>query len=436
MNGLPVTVIKLGGGVLKNSENIKKIPIYLKKEKAHVICVVSALGHTTSLLEDIVKAYYNNSSKNKEKLFNKLADFHNSIIKELGKGNKKLADTLSSKVDSLLWNLSVELSKREEPFDKYYDKCVAYGEILSLAIISTYLEHQKFNVVSIDPRDFMITTSTHMYARPYYFITQRNIQNLLQPHLEKSEQQVVVTAGFVGSTPLGETTTMGKESSDLTAGFIACSIKKTYKVIFYKNTPGIVSADPEHFSNFVPLKEIDLPTTLLASSLGKKFIHPEALLYFHMTPKISNPKIIVREFGPENPCETEIKLSKNFFNNKKNTITTVLKNQIVLYMVPKFQTSTPSAVMYGTGIFEKYNVYPSIYLNLGSLTICAFSKSEIQINELLSKITEAYMVKKFENCQIYSFFNQEFPKIKNFLGSKKTLLALTNDLISTVIVQE
>jgi len=76
-------IYKFGGASIKDSDQIKNLPLILNRTGTEkTFLVVSAIGKTTNLLEKIVLNYLDKSEE-LEPSINKLFSFHNQILEKL-----------------------------------------------------------------------------------------------------------------------------------------------------------------------------------------------------------------------------------------------------------------------------------------------------------------------------------------------------------------
>ena len=74
------------------------------------------------------------------------------------------------------------------------------------------------NVKWMNARDFIITDFSFREAKINWEQTELNINQVIKPMLQ---DHILLTQGFIGGTPDGEYTTLGREGSDFTAAIIA-----------------------------------------------------------------------------------------------------------------------------------------------------------------------------------------------------------------------
>lgn len=184
---MKTVVLKFGGASVATPEHfsrIAKIIISRKKQYDHVVTVVSAMGDTTNQL--------------------------------------------------------VALAKRVNPSPprREYDMLVTVGERISIALLAMSLAFINQEAVSFTgSQSGIITTTDHSDARIIDVRPRRLLEAL---HLGK----VVIVAGFQGVSTHGEITTLGRGGSDTTAVALGVALEAAH-IEFYKDVPGIFSADPK-----------------------------------------------------------------------------------------------------------------------------------------------------------------------------------------------
>jgi aspartate kinase len=83
----------------------------------------------------------------------------------------------------------------------------------------------------------------------------------------------VLTQGYIGATPEGDTTTMGSESSDLTATLIAGALAAE-EVVIWKTVQGIYTADPELVPEAKLIKSLSFEEAEEIGRRGARILFP------------------------------------------------------------------------------------------------------------------------------------------------------------------
>ena len=173
--------------------------------------MVSALGKTTNALEDVVKAYISNNGEAKI-LIEKIKQSHFDICKDLFEDkNHPVYDQLNNFFVEMEWQIEEE---RMEEYNYVYDQIVSVGELLSTTVLSHYINEIGIKNTWLDVRDVIKTDDTYREGNVNWLKTTELIQEKVLSILENS---IVITQGFLGSTPENCTTTLGREGSDYTA---------------------------------------------------------------------------------------------------------------------------------------------------------------------------------------------------------------------------
>ncbi|MCF8415732.1 MAG: aspartate kinase [Crocinitomicaceae bacterium] len=266
-------VFKFGGASVKDANAVRNVSDILNLFSGEKITVVvSAMGKTTNKLEEIVKAY----SKNEPKIFKALVDdiyeFHMNIMGELFLERHY---TLYNDIEDVFEKLRARFN---QPFpDNYsfeYDQIVSLGEVISSKIVASFLFEKGHSATWADARKLVRTNNLYQEGNVDWDKTEELIETRFLPVFQSFDIQV--TQGFVGHTPEGFTTTLGREGSDYTAGIFAyCTNAES--VTIWKDVPGMLNADPKWFDNTIKLDSISFKEAIELSYYGASVIHPKTI---------------------------------------------------------------------------------------------------------------------------------------------------------------
>jgi aspartate kinase len=266
-------VFKFGGASVKDAAAVRNVASILARFKGEkLIVVVSAMGKSTNKLEEIVAAEKEKNVGQFTALVNELYDFHIAILGELfAEKHFKIYHEIETIFDQIR-------DRFQKPFpDNYsyeYDQIVSLGEVISSKIISAYLFEQGFSSGWADSRELIRTNNQYQEGKVDWQKTEELVNQTLLPKFSKVD--IIVTQGFVGHTPEGFTTTLGREGSDYTAGIYAyCSNAES--VTIWKDVPGMLNADPKYFSDTVKLDQISFKEAIELSYYGASVIHPKTI---------------------------------------------------------------------------------------------------------------------------------------------------------------
>ena len=276
-------VYKFGGASVTDAAGIKNLTAIISDDPSNLAVVVSAFGKTTNALEQVLKYWLMGDDKYNSVL-DQIFDSHQKVIRELFTDRMSAAGKINISFSTLKEYLKYE-TRRD--YDFVYDQVVSYGEIWSTFIVAEYLKLKFPDTEWIDIRENLITDDRHRDANVMWSESTRRIRNIF----DFSKRGIYVTQGFIGGTITGYTTTLGREGSDYTAAIIANMLDAEY-VVFWKDVPGILNADPKWFPEVEPLDEISYKEAVEMTFSGAKVIHPKTIKPLHN----KNIPLFVRSF--------------------------------------------------------------------------------------------------------------------------------------------
>ena len=260
-------IFKFGGASVKDAESIKNITRILQREGTeNTLVVISAMGKMTNAFEKAIDAYYNKSDELSEKL-GFIEDFHKTIIHDLFDKEDNIHDEIETLLGELHWFLARNTSKR---YNYVYDQMICFGELLSTKVVSAYLSKVGLQNNWFDVRNYIKTDSNYRDAKVDWELTQDIISNTLDT------SKLHITQGFIAANDTENTTTLGREGSDYTAGIFAYCLNAD-SVTIWKDVPGVLNADPRVFTNTTLLEQISYEEAIEMAFYGASVIHPKTL---------------------------------------------------------------------------------------------------------------------------------------------------------------
>lgn len=122
------------------------------------------------------------------------------------------------------------------------DTVIAAGERLSAPLFAAALRRIGLDAEFVDAGELIVTDPGHGDAVPDLVTSGERIRRVVGSMLDRG--CIPVVPGFVGATPCGITTTLGRGGSDFTAAIIAHSLE-SQGVDFFKEVAGVLTADPD-----------------------------------------------------------------------------------------------------------------------------------------------------------------------------------------------
>jgi aspartate kinase len=260
-------IFKFGGASIKDATGVKNVANILQSEGTdNTVVVISAMGKNTNAFEAVIDAYYNKTDKLSERL-GVIEDFHKNLMDGLFEKDDKIYKEIEVLLGELSWFLARNTSQR---FNYVYDQIVCFGELLSTKIVSAYLTKIGVENNWFDVRNYIKTDSNYRDAKVDWDLT----QDLINTKLDASKLNI--TQGFIAANDTENTTTLGREGSDYTAGIFAYCLAAE-NVTIWKDVPGVLNADPRVFKDTILLEKISYEEAIEMAFYGASVIHPKTL---------------------------------------------------------------------------------------------------------------------------------------------------------------
>lgn len=401
-------VFKFGGASIKDAESLRHLKKILGSYDDNIIVVVSAMGKMTNELEKLVDAYYSNQSTDSQ--LNLIKEFHFQIINELF---PERDHDIYINIETIFKNLKSTINNQHSTiFDFLYDQVVSVGEILSTTIISEYLNSEKAECKLVDVRNCLKTDQKYREANVNWELT----ESLCKQYFTFKETSKYITQGFISGASDGSTTTLGREGSDYTAAIFA-NILSAEEVIFWKNVPGILNADPEWFENTKKLDNISYWEAIQLSYYGAKIIHPKTIK------PLENkhiPLYIKSFINPENPGTL---INKNSDNDDLIPSFIFKMNQTLISISPRdFSFIMEDKLSEIFGIFAdlgiKINLMQTSAINF---SVC-IDHNKSKIDHLREKLGNKYKIFFNTGLELASIRHYDQETIDRVISNKKIYL--------------
>jgi aspartate kinase len=158
----------------------------------------------------------------------------------------------------------------DSPLARETDRALATGEALSAALFALGLQARGIAARSFSGAEAGIRTAAAHLGAEVRRVYSRPLRLALAGEL------VPVVAGFQGIGSHGELTTLGRGGTDLSAVVLAVALRADRCELF-KDTGGVMEADPQLVPQARLLPEIDALQLELLAELGSEIVHPVAV---------------------------------------------------------------------------------------------------------------------------------------------------------------
>jgi len=414
-------VYKFGGASIKDYKSIIRLSKIIRKEnQGGMILIVSAMGKTTNLMEELVLSYIK-SYKNLADKFELVKSFHFDIIKDLfKKSNSLIINTVKSVFDEIDEFLK---TNNENDYNLIYDQLVSYGEILSSIIISKYLDSIGVKSKWIDARSCIITDEYYRDANVDFEKTSKSIKRKIK------DKGLYVSQGFIGSNKKSFTTTLGREGSDYSAAIFAHALKAE-SVTIWKDVRGVLNADPRYFNKTKLLNKISYEEAIELAFYGASVIHPKTLQPL----KKKKIPLFVKSFLSPSKVGTIISKKDNRVKNIPSHI--VKWNRVLLKISSKdFSFIVEKKVSLIFSMLSKYKMKVELIQNSAISFSVVLNNKYMKLDELLYELRENFKVSVDNKVSILTIrhFNRNTLKHIKKLNQKVLLEQRTYKTLQLVL---
>jgi aspartokinase/homoserine dehydrogenase 1 len=155
-----------------------------------------------------------------------------------------------------------------------FDRLASFGERFSARLFAAALEKSGVSAVPVTSSDFVLTCDTFRDAQPHLEQTKQRGRGVLLPLLEAGVVSVVT--GFIGATPDGRITTLGRNSSDFSGAIIA-HVVDADELVIWTDVDGIYTANPNESAEAQLLHELSYDEAHALAASGAKVLHAKVL---------------------------------------------------------------------------------------------------------------------------------------------------------------
>ena len=401
----------------------------LRELKAsEIVVVISAMGKMTNAFESLVHDYFDEQEDSKteslgpavDAQLKSIKDFHFKIIEDLDFDE---SDTIYGEIQEILDGVRAFLTSNDSPsYDFVYDQVVSRGELISTRICSAFLEANDMENNWLDVRDCIKTNNDYRRARVDWNATCREI------NMRVDRNAITLTQGFLGGDVEGNTTTLGREGSDYTAGIFAYCLEAS-EVSIFKDVPGVLNADPREFERTQLLNRISYKEAIEMAFFGASVIHPKTLQ------PLQRKEIPLRVRSFLHPLEAGTYVRKGQHLEPEVPCFIVKKNQILLSVSDKeFHFVMEEDISELFGLLSTYKMKVNMIQNSAiSFSVCIEDNFD-NFKRLIEALNPKYKVLFNKDLTLYTvrhFREEDLDKLEQ--GQTVLLKQLSRETAQLVV---
>ncbi len=414
-------IFKFGGASVKDVDAVKNVTRVLQHEGTeNTLVVISAMGKMTNKFEEIIDAYIHKKDSLRDEI-NFAITFHKNITKGLFSNT----DTVNNKIDALFANLSGFMARNtSDDFSYVYDQIIGYGELLSTTIVSSYLQEIGVNNSWLDVRELIKTDDFYRDAKVDWKLTKVNINEKVNTNT------LNITQGFLGGNSKHETTSLGREGSDYTAGIFAYCLDAT-SVTIWKDVEGVLNADPRVFSETELLQKISYTEAIEMAFYGASVIHPKTIQPLEQ----KQIPLFVRSF--DDLDKTGTRVSNEFGVYPEVPCYIVKKNQILVSVSAKdFSFMVEDNISEVFRKLHEYKLKVNLIQNSAiSFSVCIEDKYK-NFQKFYDDLKTTFIIKSYENSTLYTIRHFDNNAIESIKQKGKSIIRQINTETAQLVIQE
>ena len=283
-------VLKFGGTSVANPDSLSLVIDIIQKSDQRQLIIVSALSGITDLLS-IMAERASKSEKNYKEYLITVEERHKILIDYF------IPVTDHSEIKSFL---KAQINELEEFLESLYtlneltsktnSKILSFGEILSSNIIFKILKQKGCDIIFKDTRELIFKKNINDREVVDDFLSEKKTISFLS----KNRNKIILLPGFIASDNDGNTLTLGRGGSDLTASLLA-NYSNARKLEIWSDVSGMFTANPKLVSQALPIRKLSYHEAMELSHFGAKVIYPPTL---QPLIKKNIPVIIKNTFEP------------------------------------------------------------------------------------------------------------------------------------------
>ncbi len=282
-----VRVMKFGGGAVADGKKIKTVANLIRQSKEEteekgsnglgLVVVTSAIFEITDILHEHASRVAKEGDVEKVKEFvNELKNRHETAASE-AIDDKHVLNVVKKEIEERVGEMEkalVGICLLGELTARSLDYIVSFGERLAAPILAGTLQSMGMDAVHLTGGDAGIITNANYGNAQLTSDAEETIMGRIMPLLD--DNKIPVVSGYTGETKKGITTTLGRGGSDYTATIIGAAIDAD-EVWLWKETEGIMSADPKIIRNARKIPYISYMEAMELSYFGASILHPRAI---------------------------------------------------------------------------------------------------------------------------------------------------------------
>ncbi|HEX2980584.1 MAG TPA: aspartate kinase [Anaerolineaceae bacterium] len=272
-------VMKFGGTSVGTPEAMRNAIDIVRQahgEWPHLVVVTSALSGVTDLLlksmDQAVAGDLDAISQGQRRL----REMHAAVIQQLIVDSDR-QESVTQTVEQLLSeyaDLVRAVAVLGEASPRAADAVASLGERMCVPILAAALSSAGVPSMAVEATRLIVTDDNYQDAHPNIERSTEQTRRELLPLL--SEGMTPIVTGFIGATPDGVITTLGRGGSDYSAALIGVALPAD-EVWIWTDVDGVMSADPRIVPTACTIPSLCFREISELAYYGAKVLHPKTI---------------------------------------------------------------------------------------------------------------------------------------------------------------
>ena len=415
-------VFKFGGASVNSAAAVRNMASIVGQYRDdNLVVVVSAMGKTTNLLEQLVPGVHPQTEH--PALLDQNRQYHLAIVRDLlpDPSHPVYAD-----LSRLFAQLEQQSALQPTSYNFDYSQTVCFGELISTTIISHFLNSIGLKNQWVDIRQVISTDNQYREGIVDFAATRRNTDRLILP---LAHQSIVVTQGFIAGSADGHTSTLGREGSDYSASILSYCLDADSMTI-WKDVPGFLNADPKYFPDTVKIEQIPYNEAIELAYYGASVIHPKTVKPIQN----KNIQLHIRSFlNPDapgsviGPFPTISPLTPLYIFKRNQTLLSILPKDFSFIAEDNLQTIF--------AVLARLNIRVNLMQNTAlSFSLC-IDDNPLLLSQLRDHLQHQFHLRYNQGLQLITirYYTQHI--IDRIVGSRTILLQQRTRTTAQLIIQ-
>lgn len=264
---MSLIVHKFGGAPITGRGRMARVASIVARQKGSQVVVVSALARVTDRLVEAARRA--GAGRAADALVPGLLRRHLELSPGPGEHERLLAE----RAGGLRRELAAA-ARRGSLSPRAQDSILSYGEQMATPLVAAWLRAEGLPAVVLDGGDAGVVTDENFGNASPLPSAPALVRRRLTPLLRAG--RIPVVTGFIGRSPGGAVTTLGRGGSDYTATILGAALGAR-EVWLWKETDGVMSADPRMVPRARLLPHLSYEEAMELSYFGAKVLHPRAM---------------------------------------------------------------------------------------------------------------------------------------------------------------